>query len=126
VAGVGVIGIVAVLGIEPPASHAGHEHGYGALPPDIAFVHIHSAEAMAEVTIAPGHTGVSQATIRLLSEDSAVLYGRTFSFQCDIDASNIRQIRIKRGRSWLNVRQDQEAKRVPRLEAAIRAKLTRG
>ena len=81
---------------------------------------------MAEVTIAPGHTGVSQATIRLLSDDSAVLYGRTFSFQCDIDASNIRQIRIKRGRSRLNVCQDQEAKRVPRLEAAIRAKLTRG
>jgi hypothetical protein len=57
---------------------------------------------------------------------TAVLYGRTFSFQCDIDGSNIRQIRIKRGRSWLNMRQDQEAKWVPRLEAAIRAKLTRG
>jgi putative copper resistance protein D len=68
-AAVGVIGIVAVLGIEPPASHAGHEHAYGALPPDVAFVHIHGAHAMAEVTIAPGHTGVVQATIRLLRED---------------------------------------------------------
>ena len=73
VAAAGIIGIVAVLGIEPPASHAGHEHGYGALPPDVAFVHIHDAQAMAEVTIAPGHTGVAQATIRLLSEDFKLL-----------------------------------------------------
>jgi predicted RNA methylase len=57
---------------------------------------------------------------------TAVLYGRTFSFQCDIDGSNIRQIRIRQGRSWLNLRRNQEAKWVPRLEAAIKAKLTRG
>ena len=56
---------------------------------------------------------------------TATLYGRMFSFQCDIDGSNIRQIRIKRGRSWLNVRQDHEAKWALRLGAAIRAKLTR-
>ena len=41
---------------------------------------------------------------------TATLHGRTFSFQCDFDGSNIRRIRIKRGRSWLNVRRDQEAK----------------
>jgi|SRR5215469_8052041 len=54
---------------------------------------------------------------------TAALYGRLFSFQCDIDGSNIRQIRIKRGRSWLNMRRNTEAKWVPRLEAAIKAKL---
>ena len=56
---------------------------------------------------------------------TATLYGRTFLFQCDMDGSNIRQVRIKRVRSWLSMRPDQEAKWALRLEKALKAKLTR-
>ena len=53
-AGAIVIAIVAALGTMPPAIHAAHQHPtYGAVPADAAFVHIHSTEGMADVTIGP-------------------------------------------------------------------------
>ncbi|HUD85097.1 MAG TPA: copper homeostasis membrane protein CopD [Xanthobacteraceae bacterium] len=70
-AGAAVIGIVAVLGTTPPAAHAGHHHSAytSTVPAGAAFVHIHSDQGMAEVTIEPGHAGTAQATIRLWDDD---------------------------------------------------------
>lgn len=64
-----VIGIVAVLGTLPPASHAHHHPAYGAVPAGAAFIHIHTEEGMADVTVAPGHVGQAHATIRLWNGD---------------------------------------------------------
>ena len=62
------------LGTMAPASHA-HEHAAygGAIPADAAFVHIHSEQGMAEVTVTPGHAGTARARIRLLDENFAPL-----------------------------------------------------
>jgi len=70
-----IIVIVSVLGILPPAAHL-HNHAHtptGATNPDMAFVHIHSNNGMAEVTIAPDHPGVARASIRLISGDLSPL-----------------------------------------------------
>ncbi len=66
--GVLIVIIVAVLGTLPPASHA-HHAAYGAVPADAAFVHIHSEQGMADVTVMPGRTGLARATIRLWNAD---------------------------------------------------------
>ena len=68
-----VIIIVAVLGTLPPAAHARHHPVYAAVPADAAFVHIHTEQAMADVTIMPGRVGTARATIRLWNEDSVPL-----------------------------------------------------
>jgi copper resistance protein D len=79
-AGAIVIAIVAVLGTMPPAIHAAHQHPiYAAVPADAAFVHIHSTEGMADVTIRPGRTGPARATIRLWNEDFVTLDARQVS-----------------------------------------------
>jgi putative copper resistance protein D len=64
-----VIIIVAVLGTLPPAAHAHHDPAYAAIPADAAFVHIHTEQGMAEVTIMPGRVGTARATIHLLNKD---------------------------------------------------------
>jgi copper resistance protein D len=70
-AGAVVICIVAVLGTKPPGSHVNmHQHpAYGALPADASFVHIHTEDAMADVTIEPDRPGEAHATIRLWNGD---------------------------------------------------------
>jgi copper resistance protein D len=68
-AGAFIIGIVAVLGTLPPASHAHHEAAASAIPADAAFVHLHGENGMAEVTIEPGHIGTSSAMIRLWDQN---------------------------------------------------------
>jgi putative copper resistance protein D len=79
-AGATVIAIVAALGTMPPAIHAAHQHPtYGAVPADAAFVHIHSTEGMADVTIRPGRTGRARATIRLWDDDFEALNARQVS-----------------------------------------------
>jgi len=51
----------------PPAAH---KHVVqGGIPPDAAFVHIHTSEAMADVMINPGRAGSVDVTIRLSRED---------------------------------------------------------
>lgn len=71
-----VLGVVALLGTLPPASHAHHHAAYGAVPKGAAFVHIHTEEGMADVTIKPGHTGEAHATIRLWNGDFELLDAR--------------------------------------------------
>jgi putative copper resistance protein D len=70
--GLCVLLLVGALGTMAPTAHE-HVHAPSAeIPPDAAFVHIHSSEAMAEVTIAPGHAGPARASIRLTREDSSI------------------------------------------------------
>jgi putative copper resistance protein D len=66
--GLCVLGFVGALGTLSPTAHT---HAT-AEPPDVAFVHIHAPEAMADVTIAPGRPGPVQTTIRVMREDLAV------------------------------------------------------
>ena len=79
-AGAAVIAIVAALGTLPPASHAHHHPAYGGLPPDAAFVHIHSEQGMADVMIEPGRVGKTKATVRLWTEDFEPLDARSLTF----------------------------------------------
>jgi putative copper resistance protein D len=65
--GLCVLLVVGMLGILPPAAHV---HATPAdIPPGAAFVHIHSTEAMADVTIDPGRIGLAEVTIRVSRED---------------------------------------------------------
>ncbi len=65
--GLCVMLFVGALGTLSPSGHA---HSTNAdVPPDAAFVHIHTNVAMAEVTIEPGRTGTANAHIRVLRDD---------------------------------------------------------
>jgi putative copper resistance protein D len=79
-AGAAVICIVAVLGTKPPGIHIHQHPAYGALPADAAFVHIHTEQAMADVTIIPGRPGEARATIRLWNGDFEPLEARAVKF----------------------------------------------
>jgi copper resistance protein D len=72
-----IIGIVAVLGTLPPASHAHHHDIEEVIPPDASFQHIHSERGMADVLIEPGHVGTSRVTIHLLNDDLETLAAQT-------------------------------------------------
>ena len=71
-----IIGIVAVLGTLPPASHAHHHASSGGIPADATFQHIHSEQGMADVTIEPGRVGTARATIRLWNDNFKTLKAR--------------------------------------------------
>ena len=75
-AGAMVIGIVAALGILPPAGHAHHHGASGAIPADASFQHIHTEQGMADVIIEPGHSGVSSIAVRLWDADGNPLAAR--------------------------------------------------
>src|SRR5262245_26842717 len=68
--GLCVLGFVGALGTLAPTAHT-HAPSEG-LSPDASFVHIHSTEAMAEVTITRGRAGSVQAAIRVMREDFTV------------------------------------------------------
>jgi putative copper resistance protein D len=69
--GLGLVVLLAVgaMGTMAPANHV--HHMTAAVPPDAAYVHIHTNEAMADLTIAPGKAGSAAVTIRLLGGISA-------------------------------------------------------
>jgi copper resistance protein D len=74
--GAGIIAIVAVLGILPPASHV-HQHGApGVIPADASFQHIHTEQGMADVTIEPGQVGVAGVTIHLWDAEENELHAQ--------------------------------------------------
>lgn len=72
--GLGVVFVVAILGTTPPGGHAHPD--VSSIPADSSFVHIHTAEAMADVTIDPGRVGRVAVTIRLWHEDTTELPAR--------------------------------------------------
>jgi copper resistance protein D len=65
--GLVVLAFVALLGTLPPSVHV--HAASGGIPSDAAFVHIHTSEVMAEVTIEPGRAGRTDITIRVSRED---------------------------------------------------------
>jgi putative copper resistance protein D len=65
--GLGGLLVVGVLGTMIPTAHV--HSAPGGLPPDVAFVHIHTAEVMADVTIDAGRAGTASATVRVSHED---------------------------------------------------------
>jgi len=65
-----VLGFVGVLGTLSPTAHT-HATAEDRLA-DTTFVHLHAAEAVAEVTITPGRVGLVQVAIRVLREDFTV------------------------------------------------------
>jgi len=71
-----IIGIVAVLGTLPPASHAHHHAANGAVPADATFQHIHGENGMADIMIEPGRVGTANATIHLWNDDLETLDAR--------------------------------------------------
>jgi putative copper resistance protein D len=80
IAGAAIIAIVAVLGTQPPANHAGHHSTSGVVPPDAAFQHIHTDQGMADVMIEPGRVGAARATIRLWNDDLETLPAKSVTF----------------------------------------------
>lgn len=65
--GLGVLLFVGALGTVPPSAHV--HVAPAAIPPEAAYVHIHTAEAMADVIVDPGRATTARATIRLSRED---------------------------------------------------------
>jgi putative copper resistance protein D len=79
--GVCVLLFVGALGTLSPS---GHTHSTNAeVPPDAAFVHIHTNEAMAEVIIEPGRTGMANAHIRVLRDDFSEYPVKSVEFTLD-------------------------------------------
>jgi putative copper resistance protein D len=72
--GLGILCVVAILGTTPPGGHV-HAPASG-IPADSSFVHIHTEEAMADVTIEPGRVGPAAVTIRLWRGDMTELPAR--------------------------------------------------
>jgi putative copper resistance protein D len=67
--GAGIVFLVGALGTLPPTAH--RHFATAEIPPEAAFTHIHSEEAMAEVTIEPGRVGRADVSIRVMHEDSS-------------------------------------------------------
>lgn len=73
--GLAVLMLVGLLGTMIPGGHV-HTHEAPASS-EAAFVHIHTEAVMADVTIDPGHTGKSTATIRLSRDDASIYFARS-------------------------------------------------
>jgi putative copper resistance protein D len=65
--GLCVLLVVGVLGTLPPTAHV--HISSATIPPQAAYVHIHTAAAMADVTVDPRHAGTSKITVRVMRED---------------------------------------------------------
>ncbi|MEI9805441.1 MAG: copper homeostasis membrane protein CopD [Pseudolabrys sp.] len=79
--GLGVLLFVGALGTMPPPVHI-HAPSSG-IPADAAFVHIHTAEIMADVTIKPGRVGLTKVRIRVLREESSEFAVKELRFRLD-------------------------------------------
>ena len=83
--GLCVLLFVGALGTLSPSGHA---HGTNAdVPPDAAFVHIHTDVAMAEVTIEPGRAGPANAHIRVLRDDFSEFPAKSVKLSLDPPAA---------------------------------------
>ena len=86
--GLCVMVLVGALGTLSPSGHA---HSTNAnVPPDAAFVHIHTSEAMAEVTIEPDRIGSADAHIRVLRDDFSEFPARSVELMLDPPAAGPR------------------------------------
>jgi len=70
--GLGVFLFVGALGTMAPSLHNHIHIPTQQVPADAAFVHIHSEEAMADVTIEPGRVGAASVAVLLMREDFSI------------------------------------------------------
>jgi copper resistance protein D len=78
--GFAAVAVVGFLGSMAPAIHLQLHPKYEAVPEGAAFVHIHSLQGMADVTIMPGHVGPASATVRLWDDDFDPLKAQALTF----------------------------------------------
>jgi putative copper resistance protein D len=88
--GCGVLLLVGALGTMEPAAHR-HLPSLD-IPPDAAFVHIHTEQAMADVLIDPGHIGTTRATIRVMYEDSSIFPAREIRLALDPPLAGVQSV----------------------------------
>ncbi len=89
--GLCVLFFVGVLGTLSPSGHA---HSTNAdVPAEAAFTHIHTSDAMADVTIEPGRTGKSNALIRLLRDDFSEFPAKSVELTLDPPAAGPKIVR---------------------------------
>ena len=79
--GLAALLFVGALGTMQPGAHAHSHAAYAPVANNAAFVHIHSEEGMADVTLAPGRVGTARATIRLWNEDLTELPAKSVTLQ---------------------------------------------
>jgi putative copper resistance protein D len=72
--------VVGFLGSMAPAIHLQMHPKYEAVPEGAAFIHMHSLEGMADVTIMPGQVGPASATVRLWDDDFDPLKAKALTF----------------------------------------------
>jgi len=90
--GLCVLLFVGALGTLSPSGHA---HSTNAdVPPDAAFVHIHTSEAMAEVTIEPGHAGTANAHIRVLRDDFSEYPAKSVQLSLEPPGGGVKIVRV--------------------------------
>jgi Copper resistance protein D len=78
--------VVGFLGSMAPAIHLQLHPKYEAVPEGAAFVHMHSLEGMADVTIMPGHVGQASASVRLWDDDYDPLKAEALTFALTVPA----------------------------------------
>ncbi len=71
---------VGALGTMVPPLHDHVHIPTSPIPADAAFVHIHSTDAMADVTIEPGRAGTAHARVLLLREDFSIFTAKNIKF----------------------------------------------
>ena len=84
--GLCVLVLVGYLGRLPPTAHVHPETTI--IPPGAAFTHIHTPEAMADVTINPGRAGSSTVTIRVSREDFTAFAAKDVRLALDPPAAS--------------------------------------
>jgi copper resistance protein D len=91
--GFAAVAVVGFLGAMAPASHAHHQHpGYGYVPADAAYVHIHSLSGMADVAISPGRVGTAHAIIRLWDENFEPLAAQQLTLKMTAPAAGSKPV----------------------------------
>jgi putative copper resistance protein D len=89
--GLCVLLFVGALGTLSPSNHSHSTNAY--VPPDAAFVHIHTNEAMAEVTLEPGRVGQANATIRVLRDDFSEFPAKDVQLALEASGSSAKFLR---------------------------------
>jgi len=88
--GLCVLVLVGALGTIAPTAHV--HISSSEIPPDAAFVHIHTEQAMADVTIDPGRTGRVRATIHVSREDFSEFPAKAVSLALDPPAGGAKPV----------------------------------
>ena len=87
--GLCVLLFVGVLGTLPPPAHIHPETAD--VPPGAAFVHIHDADVMADVTVDPGRAGRANVVIRVLREDFSRFPAKEVHLTLESPGTGVRQ-----------------------------------